>query len=346
MLRDHARFVAVIAVASLTVVLASVQDLAAQTTASGDWTPPRLADGRPDLQGVWLSNTATPLQRPRAFAGRERLTDEEVATLRERADQIFRNGRSAFTTPERAFFAALNDVGTYEAQSTSSSIGMVDLEFTNRTSLVVDPPDGRIPPLTPGARARQAAVATGWEFKTGPEDFNSFHRCITTGVPRLGGNFGTGPYSFYQIVQTPEHVAFISEAFHDVRIIPLDDLPRIPDRVRQWNGDPRGHWEGDTLVVDTRNFSSNSYFRGATEGLHLVERFTRSGPDTVAYEMIFTDRDTWASPWTAEIPLKRRDQAIYEFACHEGNHSMVGMLRTARLEETAANDGERRPQGR
>ena len=326
-------FVVGIAVASLTVLFASVKDLAAQTTSPGDWTPPRIADGRPDLQGVWLSNTATPLQRPNAFAGRERLTDEEVATLRERADQIFRNGRSAFTTPEGAFFAALNDVGTYEAQSTSSSIGMVDLEFTNRTSLVVDPSDGRIPPSTPEARARQDAVGRGWEFKTGPEDLNNFHRCITTGVPRLGGNFGTGPYTFYQIVQTPEHVAFISEAFHDVRIIPLDRRQPLPARIRQWNGDSRGYWEGDTLVVETENFSTGSYFRGSAEGLQLVERFTRSGPETLTYEMTFTDPTTWASPWTAEIPLKRRDQAIYEFACHEGNHSMVGMLRTARLED-------------
>ena len=342
--RDLARFVAVIAVASLTGLLAG--QVAAQTTTPDDWTPPRMADDRPDLQGVWLSNTATPLQRPTALAGRERLTDEEVARLRERAERIFRNGRSAFTTPEGAFFAALENVDTYSAQSNSSSIGMVDLEFTNRTSLVVDPPDGRIPPLTAEARVREAAVARGWQFKTGPEDFNNVHRCITTGVPRLGGIFGAGPYTFYQIVQTPGHVAFISEAFHDARIIPLDGRPHVPERIRQWNGDSRGSCQGDTLVVETRNFSSNSYFRRAAEGLHLVERFTRSGPDTLTYEMTFTDPTTWASPWTAQIPLKRRDQAIYEFACHEGNHSMVGMLRTARLGETAANDGDRRTQGR
>ncbi len=343
--RGRGRVVVVIAVASLVVVLCGAEDLVAQTIVPGDWEPPRLADGRPDLQGVWLSNTATPLQRPSAFAGRARLTDEEVATLRARAEQIFKNGRSAFTTPEGAFFAALNDVGTYQgSQSTSSSLGMVDLEFTNRTSLVVDPPDGRIPPLTPAAREREAAVGRGWDAKSGPEDLNNFHRCITTGVPRLGGNFGTGPYSFYQMVQTPDHVAFISEAFHDVRIIPLDDVPRLPGRVRQWNGDPRGHWEGDTLVVETGNFSPNSYFRGATEGLQLVERFTRSGPDTLTYEMTFADPDTWASPWTAEIPLKRRDQAIYEFACHEGNHSMVGMLRTNRLEETSRDGNRRTPE--
>ena len=305
----------------------------AQTTPADDWTLPRLADGRPDLQGVWLSNTATPLQRPRELAGREFLTDEEVATLRERAERIFRNGRSAFATPEGAFFAALRDVETYEAQSTSSSIGMVDVEITNRTSQVIDPPDGRIPPLTPAARAREEAVDSGWQFKTGPEDLNNFHRCVTTGVPRLGGNFGAGPYTFYQIVQTPGYLAFISEAFHEVRVIPLDGRPHLPDEVRQWNGDSRGRWEGDTLVVETRNFSTGSYFRGAAEGLHLVERFSRSGPDTITYRLTFTDPTTWASPWIAEIPLKRRDQPLYEFACHEGNRSLVGMLRTARLGE-------------
>ena len=330
--RHLARFVALTAAVSLT-----PQPILAQgAPPAGDWTPPRLATGRPDLQGVWLSNTAAPLERPPYLADRAWLTDEEVADLRARAERIFRNGRSAFTTPEGAFRAAWTDVETYTGASTSSSIGMVDLEFINRTSLVVDPPDGRIPPVTAAARARAEAVDTGWRFKTGPEDLNNFHRCVTTGVPRLGGNFGAGPYTFYQLVQTPDHVAFLSEAFHDARIIPLDERPPLPEGVRQWNGDSRGHWDGDTLVVETRNFSPNSYFRGAAEGLHLVERFTRTGPDTLTYVMTITDPATWAAPWSAELPLKRRDQTLYEFACHEGNHSMEGMLRTARLEDSQA----------
>ena len=176
-------------------------------------------------------------------------------------------------------------------------------------------------------------MANGWQFKTGPEDFNSIHRCITTGVPRLGGNFGAGPYTYYQIVQTPDYFVFLSEAFHDARIIPLDGRPHVAGNIRQWNGDSRGHWEGDSLVVETRNFSMNSYYRGATEGLHLVERFTRSGPDSITYEMTFTDPSTWLAPWSAKVPLSRRQQDLYEFACHEGNVSIVGMLRTARLED-------------
>ncbi len=312
---------------------------AAQDEPDRSWTAPRAGDGRPDLQGVWLSNNATPLQRPPAFADRADLTEEEVARLRDRAQRIFENGRSAFAIPESAFFAALNDVETYEALRNSSSIGMVDLEFSGRTSLVVDPPDGRIPNLTAEARARVAAVDVGWDQKTGPEDLNNFHRCVTTGVPRLGGNFGSGPYTFYQLIQTPNYVVIVMEAFHDARIIPIaqiapiDARPRLPDRIRQWNGDSRGHWEGDTLVVKTGNFSADSYFRGATANLELVERFTRTADDTLTYELTFTDPTTWATSWTAETLLSRREEAIYEFACHEGNRSLVGMLRTARLLE-------------
>ena len=146
----------------------------------------------------------------------------------------------------------------------------------------------------------------------------------------------TGYNNTYQIIQTRDHVAIRVENIHDVRIIPLDGRPQLDDDVRQWNGDSRGHWDGDTLVVETRNFSPNSYFRGAAEGLHLVERFTRTGPDTLTYVMTITDPATWAAPWSAELPLKRRDQTLYEFACHEGNHSMEGMLRTARLEDRQA----------
>ncbi len=317
----------------------------AQTAPASATAVPRTADGWPDLQGVWLSNTATPLERPAALAGRERLTDEEVATLQERANRIFGNGRSAFAAGDAPFRAAFENIDTFDAPtSTSSSLGMVERAFDNRTSMVVDPPDGRIPDETEAARQRQSAVADGWRYKTGPEDFSTIHRCITTGVPRLGGNFGAGPYTYYQIVQTPTYVALVNEAFHDARLIPLDGRPHLPEGIRQWNGDSRGRWAGDTLVVETRNFSSSSYFRGAAEGLHLVERFTRTAPDTITYSMTFTDPATWAAPWTAEMLLEGMDEAIYEFACHEGNHSMIGMLGTARLEdraEAAANSGVR-----
>ena len=304
-------------------------------TAQGEWGTPRTTEGRPDLQGVWLSHAAIPMERPVSLAGRPRLTDEEVSILQERTERIFRNGRSAFATPEGAFRAAFDNVETYDAWSTSSSIGMVDVAVTNQTSLVVDPPDGRIPTQTVAARLREQSVADGWQFKTGPEDLNNFQRCITTGVPRLGGNFGAGPYTYYQIFQTPEYFVFFNEAFHDARIIPLDRRAHLPEQVRQWNGNSRGYWDDQTLVVETKNFSPKSHYRGSGEELVLVERFPRSGPDTLTYHVTFSDPTTWTSSWSAETPLSRRDEPLYEFACHEGNVSMVGMLRTARLEDNS-----------
>src|SRR6185436_18777176 len=159
--------------------------------------------------------------------------------------------------------------------SVGSSIEMVQREFDNRTSLIVDPPDGKLPPLTPEARRRLSATEAKARFPAGPEDISGPLRCITFGVPRLGGNFGAGPYSYYQIFQTPGYVVLYPEIIHDPRIIPLDGRPHLPPSVRQWNGDSRGRWEGKTLVVDTTNFSPQSYYMGAGENLHLTERFTR-----------------------------------------------------------------------
>ena len=281
-----------LATAALALAACMATPALGQTTPEA-WEPPRMPDGRPDLQGVWLNNVATPLER----------------------------------------VPALQNLDTYDGSSTSSSIGMVDITFTDRTSLIVDPPDGRIPEQTELAQARETSVDEGWTYKAGPEDLNNIHRCITTGVPGLGGNVGAGLYTYYQIVQTPTHLAFINEAFHDTRLIPLDDRPHLPEQIRQWNGDSRGRWDGDTLIVETKNFSPKSYFRGAAEGLHLVERFTRTGPDTLTYRVTLSDPTTWAAPWTVELPLQRRDQAIHEFACHEGNHSIEGMLKTARIEQ-------------
>ncbi len=308
---------------------------AAQQAAGGAWEVQRLPDGTPDLSGVWVSDSGTPLERPEYVADRDRLAPEEVAALQTRADRIFENGRSAFATADGAFRAAVQDVDTYEAWSTSSSIGMIGFVFDDRTSLVVDPPNGRIPRRRPDGAARLAESDRGWNEKLGPEDLSNNHRCITTGVPRLGGNFGAGPYSYYQIFQTPDHVVFLMEAFHDARIIPIDGPPHLPEAVRQWNGDSRGHWEGDTLVVETRNFSPKSEYQGSAEGLHLVERFTRVAEDALMYRVTLTDPATWETSWTAELPLRNRgaDEALFEFACHEGNVSIVGMIRTARLAE-------------
>jgi hypothetical protein len=310
---------------------------AAATTAA--WTPQLTPDGHPDLQGMWLSNSATPLERPKALEGRERLTDEEVAALKARAERLFERGDSDFAAGDAVFLAALGDVDRYKSPtSTENSVGMIAREFDNRTSLVVDPPDGRIPPLTPEARQRQASAAAARpRFADGPEAFNNAYRCITTGVPKVGGLYGAGHFGYYQIVQTSDYVVVVTETIHDARVIPLDGRPHLPKALRQWNGDSRGRWDGTTLVVETTNFSPKSNFMGSNETLHLVERFTRVAADTIAYEVTITDPTTWTRPWTAMLPLKRTADRMYEFACHEGNNrTMFGMLAAARADERAA----------
>ena len=294
--------------------------------------------GQADLQGVWVSNGATPLERPKALAGKATLTDAEVAEMKKRADRMFKSGDSDYAAGDNAFLAALNDTDTFKnvVPTAGSSVQMIDRLFDNRTSLIIDPPDGRIPPLTAAGLGRQAAVEKAALSPAGPEDLSTALRCITWGVPRLGGNFGAGPYSYYQIFQTPKYVVLLMEVAHEARIIPLDGRPHLPAGVRQWEGDSRGHWEGKTLVVDTTNFSPKSFFMGSTENLHLIERFTRVAPDTINYQIRVEDPTTWTKPWTAVIRLKQSDQNIYEFACHEGNDSMSGMLSGARAQEKAS----------
>jgi hypothetical protein len=293
----------------------------------------------PDLQGVYVNNDATPLERPKALEGRAFLTDAEVAELRKRADRIFKGPGSDFTNGDNYFLAVLADVEHYHnpaGQSTGSSENMIDFVIDNRTSLVVDPPDGKIPPLTPEGRRRKAlADAAGQRSPTSWEDTTNSNRCITLGVPRLGGNFGAGIYSYYQIFQTSGYVVFFMEGIHEARIIPLDGRPHIPPSIRQWGGDSRGHWEGKTLVADTTNFSPKSKFMGSAENLHLVERFTRIAPDKLKYDITVDDPTTWAKPWTASLRLTQTKLAIYEFACHEGNYEVMhALLGAARADET------------
>jgi hypothetical protein len=312
--------------------LAAACILAAAAPSATNWTPPSAPDGHPDLQGVWLSNGATPLERPKGLEGKPFLTDAEVAELKKRAARLFKeaDSKSDFASGDNAFLAAYANVELYKNPniSTGGAEDMVDREFDNRTSLIVDPPDGKLPPLTPEGQRRVAASdAATKRPATRPEDLTNFIRCITFGVPRVGGNFGAGPYSYYQIFQTPGYVVLFTEMIHEARIIPLDGRPHLPKNIRQWAGDSRGRWEGKTLVVDTTNFSPKSYFMGATENLHLVERFTRVAPDRLDYTVTLDDPTTWTKPWTAVIRLKATQEHIYEFACHEGNYvSMVSML--------------------
>jgi hypothetical protein len=324
--------------AALTVV-AQGQDRSSAVRAPQDsaYRAPRTADGQPDLQGVWANNMATPLERPKELANKPRLTDEELEEFKRRAARLFEGGGDAafgdglyqaiLTNPEE-FVTRGGRTGDY------NQFWLVDREFEHRTSLVIDPPDGRLPPRTPEAEKRVAEDAERRRLQPadGPEDLSLGVRCITYGVPRVGG-LNAGYNSYHQIVQAPGYVAISSEMIHETRIIPLDGRPHLPPTVRLWLGDSRGRWEGDTLVVDTTNFSPQSNFMGARENLHVVERFTRVAPDTIHYEVTVEDPTTWARPWTALVTLRQKQEQMYEFACHEGNRSMVGILAGARAEE-------------
>jgi hypothetical protein len=305
--------------------------------ASDTWSPPRTADGRPDLHGVWANNGVTPLERPKQWAGKQFLTDAELEMLKQATAEVVEGGGDA-VFGDTLILAALerqkNPTSTDRGTGNYNQFWLVERNVDDRrTSLIVDPPDGRLPALTPEGRARQAAAAERRRLHPAddPEDRGLGERCVNFGVPKLGAGYN----SYYEIVQTPNHVVMHSEMAHDARIIPLDGRPHIEKGLRQWNGDARGRWEGDTLVVETTNFSPKSQFRESRENLHLVERFTRVGPNTLNYEVTVTDPTTWTQPWTAMIPLKKSTEPIYEYACHEGNHSLVGILRGHRVQEQA-----------
>ena len=319
----------------------------AQETAAESWTVPRTADGQPDLQGVWANNTATPLERPEVLGDKATLTDEELARLQERYSRLFASGESDAAFADSVFVAALSDQESFSSRDTTTGnynqFWLVDRDFAdNRTSLVVDPPDGRLPPLTEDARrlvdARSAHLAdnpaSSWTDRRLQE------RCITFGMPNLFAGYN----SYYQIIQTPGHVVFLHEMIHDARIVPLDGPPHVDDAIRQWHGDARGYWDGDALVVETRNFSRQAdspaalytRVRGSAEQLRLVERFTRVGPDTLRHELTVEDPGTYTASWTAMIPLARKDELLFEYACHEGNIGMEGILAGHRAEEREA----------
>ena len=330
----------VLTVAGALVSLASALE-AGQTRAAGTatskagaakaWAPSLTPDGQPDLQGVWSNHAATPLERPALLEGRQFLTDEEVARMKDRAAQ-FRRDASDNAPGDALFLATLTGQEHYKNPQATELLNLAD-EKDNRTSLIIDPPDGKIPPLTPEGQQRQRTRAAAGNAPAGPEDLSNFMRCITYGVPRLGGN-STDNGGYFQIFQTAGYFAFLDESAHEARVIPLDGRPHLPPAVRLWNGDSRGRWEGNTLVVDTTNFSAKSLYRGSAENLHLVERFTRTSPDVINYEITLEDPTTWRTPWTAVIRLKRSQDKVYESACHEGNIDIVrDVLAGARADE-------------
>jgi hypothetical protein len=320
-------------VASL-IPVAQAQTAPAKTTAGPKaYTPPRTADGQPDLQGVWSNNNVTPLERPAALAGKPLLTDAEVAALKAKAADLFAgDGDAAFG--DDVFIAAVSGVQKFTSSDATTGnynqFWIADRDFDNRTSLITDPPDGRLPPLTPEAQKRGPNVQTNRQRGSdGPEDRSLSERCITFGAPRIQAAYN----SYFQIFQTRDHVAILMETIHDARIIPLDGRSHVGQNIRQWLGDSVGHWEGNTLVVDTTNYSPKSDFRGSHENLHVVERFTRVSPNRIDYEITVNDPTTWTKSWSAMIPLKLADEEIYEYACHEANEGMVGILAGARKQE-------------
>ena len=319
------------------VAWSGAEPTAGQGQSTRAWTAPRTPGGQPDLEGVWTNNGVTPMQRPEALKDREFLTDAEVANLKRRAAELFESQQAGDLIGDRLFQEIIKDpnlrpfdpdTGNY------NSFWLVDRSVDNRTSLIVDPPNGRFPPRVArpdqGARRPQAPGAAG---PSNPEDVNLNERCITYGVPWLVAGYN----SYIQIFQTSNYVAILQEMIHDVRIVPLDGRPPVNGTLRLWNGDSRGRFEGDTLVVTTTNYSPKVRLQGSSENLRLVERFRRVSPDTLEYRLTFEDPTVWTTPWTMMIPLKRSREPIHEYACHEGNHSLTGILAGARtLEKESA----------
>ena len=288
-------------------------------------SPPRTPWGHPDLQGVWTNTTTTPLERPADLA------DKPVLTAAER------NKRNA-DVAERVSFdrTAAGNVGAY------NEFWMERGALNDRTSLIVDPPDGKLPALTPTGKARVDALNA--RRRDHPADTwldrSAYDRCITRGVP---GVMMPGFYNHnYQILQTPTHVVLIAEMIHDARIVPIDGRPRLPGTIRQWLGDSRGHWEGDTLVIETRNVNDKAFDPGGAlfavgESVTMTERFRRTGPDTIDYQFTVDAPAVYSRPWTAATPMLKIDGKIYEYACHEGNYAMQNILSAERAAESKGN---------
>ena len=290
------------------------------------WRAPRTPDGQPDLQGIWTNTTLTPFERPGDLGGKEFFTVEEAAAYSKRL-QLQQNRDKRGATAEEDVGGAYNDAWFDRGSSISSN---------RRTSVVIDPKDGRVPALTAdAAKAAGVRAAIVRRPAESARDFTNNVRCLlwgTAGPPMLPGPYNNN----YQIFQTKDYVAIQIEMIHDTRIIPLDGRAHPPADVRQWMGDSLGHWEGETLVVDTKNFRDDTNFRGADGNLHLVERFTRSAPDVVTYQFTLDNPTAFTRPWTGELMMTSAPGPLFEYACHEGNEALVNMLKGARAQEKAA----------
>jgi hypothetical protein len=306
---------------------------ARQSKTAQRWTPARIADGRPDLQGIWTNATLTPFERPTKLEGKEFFSEAEAAEFtRADIDRANRDRRGA--TPHEDVEGSYNQAWIDRGSKVFSNL---------RTSIVVDPANGRVPPLTSAARDAEATrVAVQQRRPEGPEDLELWTRCIlgrTSGPPMVPGAYNNN----YQFVQTPDTIAIDAEMIHEVRIIPLltqgKTRPHISPAIRQWMGDSVGHWEGDTLVVDTTNFTDKTHFHGSDRNLHVIERFTLTGPNTLQYRFTIDDPTAFTRTWTGEIVMSKVAGPLYEYACHETNYSLSDILAGARAEEK--HDGTR-----
>ena len=318
------------------IVLMVTIPIAGQTPSAGarsnraaakPYTPPRTPDGQPDLQGFWTNSTYTPLERPKDVT-KEFYTPEEAAAAIKRAAERENAQTEPGTTDDVHY--DFSQFGLDRSQSTFAR--------NLRTSLIVDPPDGRIPPMTAEGQQRAADRAAARKALGGQYDavqnMPLGSRCIVmagAGPPMMNAGYNAN----YQIVQAPGYVMILTEMIHDVRIIPLDGRPQPPQSVRQWTGVSRGRWEGETLVVETTNFNGKNPFRGASENMRVIERFTRIADDTILYKFTIDDPSTWTKPWSAEMPMAKTGGPIFEFACHETNYGIANILAGARASEQA-----------
>jgi hypothetical protein len=325
------RFLASVLTAAAAVSLSSAVEVAGQATGASRSAPTgastrvaRLPWGAPDLQGVWTTATVTPMERPAEFAGKEFLTLEEVKAFEARIvnQRDTDNRRTGNADVTAAYNNAWYDYGSLYIP-------------TRRSSLIIDPPDGRMPARTPegDARAKRAIPLSGIQQFTivgSWLDRGLWERCITRGVPDV--MLPTAYNNNYRIFQTEKHVAILTELIHDARIVPIGGS-HVGSGLRQWMGHSVGRWEGDTLVVDTTNFTDKTNFRGSTGTLHVIERFTRTSRDVLTYQATIDDPATFTRPWTFELPVRRLDGLMYEYACHEGNHGLRNMLSASRVAE-------------
>ena len=296
------------------------------------WTLPRTADGDPDLQGIWTNTTLTPLERSADLAGKSVLAEAEATAYEKQIlDGINFDRRDGGPDADvsRAYNNLFMDRGTQFAT----------INGKKRTSIVIDPPDGRVPALTPEATERVDARTKAMQLFDIPQNRPLAERCVmgqasTSGPPMLPGPYNNN----YQIVQTQKYVMILVEQIHDVRIIRLGGRPHLPSKIRQWMGDSLGRWEGETLVVDTTNFTNKTQFRGSSEHLHVIERLRRVDPNTILYQFTIDDPSTFTRSWTGEYPFLAAAGPIYEYACHEGNYALMDILKGARTREKAAQD--------